>query len=174
MHVHSFAPIVDSSSRVLVLGSMPGKASLRAGEYYAHPRNLFWPLMEELLGVARSQRYERRSAALLARGVALWDVLETCTRGSSLDSDIVESSIVANDLPGLLDEQPSIRTLCFNGLRAANAFRRHVQPRLAAPDALALHVLPSTSPANASVPYPRKLEAWRVVARSTGTVPTWR
>ena len=174
MHVHSFDPIVDSTSRVLVLGSMPGRASLLAGEYYAHPRNLFWPLMEDLLGVEREQRYARRAAALLARGVALWDVLETCTRGSSLDSDIVESSIVANDLPGLLERHPSIRTLCFNGLRAANAFRRHVQPKLAAPDMLALHVLPSTSPANASIPYPRKREAWRVVARSAQAVRPWR
>lgn len=167
MHVHSFAPIVAPSSQVLVLGSMPGKASLRAGEYYAHPRNLFWPLMDALLGVDRQQRYERRTAALLARRVALWDVLETCTRESSLDSDIVESSIVANDLPGLLRANPSIRTLCFNGQRAAAAFRRHVLPHLDAPD-LALHALPSTSPANASVPYARKLDAWRIVARAAG------
>src|SRR5512145_1823345 len=119
MRVHSFAPVVNSDSRVLILGSMPGKASLRAGEYYAHPRNLFWHFMEKLLAVPSADSYERRLAQLLSKGVGLWDVLKTCTRASSLDSDIVPSSLVANDLAGLFEAHPSIRTVCFNGQKAA-------------------------------------------------------
>ncbi len=166
--MRSFAPVVDAASRVLVLGSMPGRASLDAGQYYAHPRNLFWPLMETLLGVDRAAPYERRLAALRARGVALWDVLASCERSSSLDADVASDSMVANDLPGLLAAHPRLRTLCFNGGLAAASFRRHVLPDLAA-EALALHPLPSTSPANASIPYARKLAAWRVVARAART-----
>lgn len=150
---------------MLVLGSMPGKASLRAGQYYAHPRNLFWPFMHELLGVDAGAPYERRTAALLAHGVALWDVLRSCTRESSLDSDIVTASIVANDFPAVLAQYPGIRSLCFNGAKAADVFARHVAGALGErADALRLHRLPSTSPANASIPYAAKLDAWRVVA----------
>ena len=160
---HSFPPVVDARGRVLILGSMPGKASLRAVEYYAHPRNLFWRFMEELFGIDRHARYEARTEALLAKHVALWDVLETCTRESSLDSDIVPDSIVPNDLPGLLAEHTGIRAICFNGAKAAQLFDRHVAPRLGAREVV-LHRLPSTSPANASIPYEKKLSDWRVVA----------
>jgi TDG/mug DNA glycosylase family protein len=166
MRVHSLAPVVDARSRVLVLGSMPGRVSLRAGEYYAHPQNLFWRLMEELLGVRRSEAYAERLAQLLAHGVGLWDVLKTCTRATSLDSDILASSIVANDLGALLETHPSIEVVCFNGAKAAASFRRHVLPSLADPLRIAFHDLPSTSPANASIPLERKRAAWRVVARA--------
>lgn len=166
MQVHSFAPFVNAETRLLVLGSMPGKASLRAGQYYAHPRNLFWSLMQTLLGVRASAPYEERIAQLLARRVGLWDVLRTCTRRTSLDSDIVPSSIVPNDFAGLFDAHPSIRVVCFNGQKAAAAFRRHVLPGLPRASELAFHDLPSTSPANASIPLARKRAAWRVVARA--------
>ena len=146
---------------------MPGKASLRAGQYYAHPRNLFWSLIETLFGIERAAPYRERVAALLDRGVALWDVLHSCTRTSSLDSDIVPASIVPNDIGALLAAHPSIRALCFNGKKAEELFRRHVLPELEHPDGLALHGLPSTSPANAGIPLATKLERWRVVARAT-------
>lgn len=164
MHVHSFAPEIRPGSRVLVLGSMPGKASLRAGQYYAHPRNLFWTLMDTLLGIDRAAPYPNRVEALLECGVALWDVLHSCTRTSSLDSDIVPASIVPNDIGALLAAHPSIRALCFNGQKAEAVFRRHVLPGLEQADALELHGLPSTSPANAGIPLATKLERWRVLA----------
>jgi double-stranded uracil-DNA glycosylase len=85
-HVHSFAPIVSDSSRILVLGTMPGIASLNAGEYYAHPRNRFWPIVEQGLGIPALTAYDRRVELLLASRVALWDVIQLCTRESSLDS----------------------------------------------------------------------------------------
>jgi len=165
LHVHSFPPIVNASSHTLVLGSMPGRVSLRAGEYYAHPRNLFWRSMERLLRIDPSAPYDQRVASLLEHGVALWDVLKSCTRESSLDADIVSSSIVPNDFQRLFREYPSIRVVCFNGAKAAKSFSRHVLGELGdLGDTLSLHRLPSTSPANASIPFDRKLEAWGVVA----------
>jgi TDG/mug DNA glycosylase family protein len=149
---------------VLILGSMPGKASLRAAEYYAHPRNLFWQFMELLLGIDRTGSYAERQRNLLARNVGLWDVLASCTRESSLDSDIDQSTEVPNDLVGLLAAAPSIRAVCFNGAKSAQLFARHVTPHLDPGRTFELHRLPSTSPANASIPFDRKLEAWQVVA----------
>ncbi len=166
MHVHSFPPEVDPSCRVLILGSMPGKVSLRAGEYYAHPRNLFWRFMEELFEIDPSAPYARRVARLRDCGVGLWDVLKSCTRETSLDSDIVPSSIVPNDFARLFRECPRVRTVCFNGTKAASAFGRHVLPGLHDLDGIAFLPLPSTSPANASIPLARKLSDWRVVAEA--------
>jgi len=99
---------------------MPGKASLRANQYYAHPRNLFWKIMGSLLGFQPSVAYDERVAALRTQGIALWDVLKSCTRESSLDSDIDESSVVVNDLQAFLSKHPRIRSVCFNGRKAEN------------------------------------------------------
>ena len=164
MRVYSFEPVLNRRSRVLILGSMPGRVSLLAGEYYAHPRNLFWSLMEELLVVDRSAPYRRRIEQLLASRIGLWDVLKTCTRSSSLDSAIVASSVVANDFARLFEAYPGIRVVCFNGAKAADSFRRHVLPVLSGREDLVFHQLPSTSPANASISLGRKRAAWRVVA----------
>lgn len=159
--VRSFPPIADASSRVLILGSMPGKASLDANEYYAHPRNAFWPIVGDVLGIDPSAPYAERTAGLLARGVALWDVLESCVRPTSMDADIDEASIVVNDFHGLLERSPAIERICFNGTKAAQAFVRYVAEEVGAVDAIEQRRLPSTSPANASIPYDRKLAAWR-------------
>lgn len=161
-HVHSFEPVARPDARVLILGSMPGKASLAAVQYYAHPRNSFWPIMLGLLGGEAELSYPQRLALLQENGVALWDVLATCTRESSLDSDIDEASIVANDLAAFLDLHAQVRQLFFNGAKAEQAFRRHVAPRLGARlDGLSRTRLPSTSPANASLRFEQKLAAWR-------------
>jgi TDG/mug DNA glycosylase family protein len=161
-HIHGFPPIADPSPRVLILGTMPGKASLRANRYYAHPRNSFWPIMGEVLGFDPTIPYEERAEILRWRGIALWDVLQLCTRESSLDSDIDESSVVANDFAGFYAGHPDIRRVCFNGAKAADLYRRHVLPTLdarwAGLDALRL---PSTSPANAGVPYVEKVRVWK-------------
>jgi hypoxanthine-DNA glycosylase len=154
-------PIVGRDARVLILGSMPGVASLAAGRYYAHPRNAFWPIMGAVLGFPASQPYADRVVALQEAGVAVWDVLKTCVRPGSLDTAIERSSEVANDISGLLECHPGIRCIAFNGGAAEAAFCRHM-PALA--DA-GLHLLrlPSTSPANASWPFERKLAAWSAV-----------
>jgi TDG/mug DNA glycosylase family protein len=168
MFVHSFAPISRFDSRLLVLGSMPGKASVRADQYYAHPQNIFWKIMEEFFTISRGAPYATRTARLLDHGVAIWDVLQSCTRESSLDSDIVEASIVPNDFAGFLERHGEIDTVCFNGVKAATSFEKHVLPTLAVTRNIAYHRLPSTSPANASIRYATKLESWEVVRRSAG------
>ena len=154
--VQSFPPIVAPGARVLILGSMPGAASLAAGQYYAHPRNAFWPILGVLCGFAAAAPYAERVLALQAAGVAVWDVLHSCVRPGSLDTAIERSSEVANDIAGLLAGYPGIRCIAFNGGTAEAAFRRHV-PRVAA---VRLLGLPSTSPANASWSFERKLAAW--------------
>ncbi len=163
--VHSFAPLAAVDARVLVLGSMPGKASLEAGQYYAHPRNAFWPIIEALFGIGRDSAYAARCAALLGQRVAVWDVLKTCTRTSSLDSDIDESSIVPNDFPQFFARHPQVSAIFFNGSMAERTFRRHVASQLApALTGLDAIRLPSTSPANASYSWEQKLAAWQVIA----------
>ena len=170
MRVHSFPPISDPASRVLILGSMPGKASLRAKQYYAHPQNAFWKILAALFAFDAADPYELRVEALRAHGIALWDVMKSCTRASSLDSDVVEASIVPNAFPSFLRAHPRIRTVCFNGSKAEQSFQRHALPVLgAAAGDLAYYRLPSTSPANASIAYAKKLAAWRaVLAASIG------
>ncbi|WP_274393899.1 DNA-deoxyinosine glycosylase [Xanthomonas cucurbitae] len=148
--------------RVLVLGSMPGVASLDAGRYYAHPRNRFWHLMHALLGIDAAASYLSRLQALNARGVGLWDVIGRCERHGSLDSAIVADSIVVNPLPALLLTLPQLRLVACNGAAAAQAWRRHVQPLLSAnARAVPMLALPSTSPANAAWSLPRLCTAWQ-------------
>lgn len=161
-----FPPIENPAARSLILGSMPGIASLRAGQYYAHPRNQFWPILAALLGVDfTAMAYPQRVQALLDAGIALWDVLHSCQRPGSLDADIAPDSIVANDFAAFFQRHPSIRQVFFNGAAAERHFIRHVQPQLAPQILSRLHFqrLPSTSPAHASRDFQAKLEAWRCV-----------
>jgi hypoxanthine-DNA glycosylase len=163
--VCSFAPLARGDARVLVLGSMPGVASLSAGQYYAHRRNAFWPIMGALLGFDPAAPYAQRLAALQAAHIAVWDVLQSCRRPGSLDARIERASEVANDFPGLFRQHPGIGHVFFNGTAAEAAFRRHVLPQLAR-GTLAMTRLPSTSPANASISFERKLAAWRALLPS--------
>ena len=165
MHVESFPPIESAASRVLILGTMPGAASLRAGQYYAHPQNGFWRMAGAILGFDPASPYELRVAAMRAAGIAVWDVLRSCTRPGSLNSAIVPATIVPNDLPGFLDAHARIRKVCFNGAKAEALFARYVRPLVAPEINVGYLRLPSTSPANASVPWPRKLEAWQAALR---------
>ncbi|WP_068635764.1 DNA-deoxyinosine glycosylase [Thauera butanivorans] len=161
--LHSFAPAVRADARVLVLGSMPGRASLDAAQYYAHPRNAFWPIMGALFGAGPELPYAERLARLNMAGVALWDVIAACERSGSLDSAITPGSIEPNDFAGLFRSCPRIRHVFFNGTTAETAFRRHVRSRVALPPDLAFTRLPSTSPAHAARGFDAKLAAWQAV-----------
>lgn len=167
---HSFPPIADARARMLVLGSMPGVASLAAGQYYAHPRNAFWPIVGELFGARAQLPYDERRRRLRASGVAVWDVLRSCRRRGSLDAAIEPESETANDLPALLRSCPRIALIAFNGRKAESAFARHVIPLLdvAAHARLRLVRLPSTSPAHAGMRPEQKLTAWRRALRPNG------
>ncbi|WP_305805851.1 DNA-deoxyinosine glycosylase [Stenotrophomonas sp. YIM B06876] len=153
---------VNADCRVLLLGSMPGIASLQAARYYAHPRNRFWPVMATLGGFDPRQPYPQRLAALQECGAGLWDVIGQCQRRGSLDSAIVRGSEVANPLPALIAGLPQLRGIACNGASAAAAFKRFVQPLLCAhAQRLPVLALPSTSPANAAWSLPRLLQEWR-------------
>lgn len=159
--IHSFPPIEPAQCRILILGSMPGKASLAAQRYYAHPRNAFWPILGELLGFDPAGAYEQRTAALSKAGIGLWDVMRSCVRPSSLDSDILEDSIQPNDFPGWFQRHPQTRAVFCNGGKAFQSYRRYVLPLLDAPFCdLPLIELPSTSPAHASRNLEQKQQAW--------------
>jgi len=161
MKIYGFPPIANRRARVLVLGSMPSVASLAAGEYYAHPRNHFWPIAGEICGFDPGATYARRKAALRQSGIALWDVVGSCVRMGSLDSAIEEDSIRANDFASFLRVHPSIRRICFNGRKAESAWRRHVLGMLPPEKEFEYRLLPSTSPANAGIGYLRKVRTWR-------------
>lgn len=160
--VESFPPLFNGSAHVLILGSMPGMASLSAGQYYAHPRNAFWRIMRGIFGIDESLPYSHRTTALLNQGLAVWDVLKACVRQGSLDSDIVSHSIVANDFKTLFEQCPAIRKIVFNGSTAEQTYIRHVLPTLDSKHAAIPAVrLPSTSPAHAGLDFEGKLNAWR-------------
>ncbi len=162
-HVRSFLPIADEGARILILGSMPGVASLAAGEYYAHPRNAFWPLMGELVGAGPELPYDARCEKLRVASIAVWDVLRECRREGSLDARIETATEVANDFSALLNDCPQIERIGFNGQKAETAFHRHVAKTLPEEQLarLAFARLPSTSPAHASLRFEEKLRMWK-------------
>ena len=158
-------PVVASDCRVLILGSMPGAASLQAARYYAHPRNRFWPLMAALADVPAEATYGERLVALQRAGIGLWDVIGECRRSGSLDSAIVRGSERANALVPLIVSLGQLRVIAFNGAAAASLFRRHVEPHLPELRQPVQRIaLPSTSPAHAAMGLEALREAWSVLA----------
>ncbi len=154
-------PVLSRSTRLLVLGSFPGVASLQAQQYYGHPRNHFWPLLGAIWGVDLvALPYRQRLAELRRRGLGLWDIYASCRREGSLDQAIEDAEF--NDLASLRHRAPALRLVVHNGGESARAMR-HVA-------ALGYPVLrlPSTSPANASWSFERKCAAWRVALAEAG------
>lgn len=152
-------PLLGPAPRVLVLGSMPGAASLAAREYYAHPRNAFWTIAGEALGFDPTAPYHARAAGLAAAGIALWDVIGACRRRGSLDAAIEPASIRVNPIGELIAAQATIARVLTNGGLASRLFARHLAHAL--PRTVEVHAMPSTSPANASWSLERKRAAWR-------------
>lgn len=163
--LQSLPPVAAADARVLILGSMPGAASLAAQRYYAHPRNQFWPLICGLLGGDPAAAYPQRLAWLTARGLALWDVFARCERQGSLDSAIALSTAQVNDLPGFVQDHRQLRLVLTNGTLADAALRRHF-PQLCA--ALPVRRMPSTSPAHASRSLPAKQAQWACLLDALG------
>ncbi|HUQ13211.1 MAG TPA: DNA-deoxyinosine glycosylase [Novosphingobium sp.] len=153
----SFAPIVAPDTRVLILGSLPGEASLAASRYYAHPQNQFWRLAGAAIGrEIASLDYDARIAALLGTGVGMWDTVGSARRAGSLDGAIRE--IAANDLRALVGSLPGLRAVGFNGGTAARIGRKALVGT-----ALALIDLPSSSPAYCAVTFEQKAERWKAL-----------
>lgn len=159
--LHGLAPVVDGRTRLLVLGSFPGVASLRTQQYYGHPQNQFWRILGSLWSVdLMAASYPERLAAAQAHGLAIWDVYASCEREGSLDTAIRAAEL--NDLAGLRERCPALQGIVHNG---GESFRRakHTQAL-----GLPVYKLPSTSPANASWSFERKFAAWAEVLRQRG------
>jgi hypoxanthine-DNA glycosylase len=158
----SFAPVVAPDTRVLVLGSLPGERSLAEGRYYAHPRNLFWRLTGAVIGrELEALPYEARLEALLAAGIGLWDTVASASRSGSLDAAIREAE--HNPLADLAATLPHLRAVAFNGATSAK-----IGTEALAGSGLALIPLPSSSPANAAIPFDEKLRLWRAIGEFLG------
>ena len=165
MRSQGFPPVADASARVVVLGSLPGPVSLRERQYYAQPRNAFWPIMGALFGASVARSYDERLRILIKHGIALWDVCASARRVGALDADIRRTSVVPNDLAGFLESHPQVRLICFNGQTAAQLYRRHVLPTLQESlQGIRCETLPSTSPAHAAMRFEEKLERWSIVS----------
>ncbi|MEO8155990.1 MAG: DNA-deoxyinosine glycosylase [Rhizobacter sp.] len=152
--LQGLSPVIDTRTRLLVLGSFPSVASLAAGQYYAHPRNHFWRVLGEMWGIdLPSLPYGDRLLEVLKRGLGIWDVYAHCHREGSLDSAIRDAEF--NDLAGLKQRAPRLRAIAHNGGESARVMR------LTGSLGVDVMRLPSTSPANASWSFERKLAAWR-------------
>lgn len=154
----SFQPLVNHQTKVLILGSMPGRESLNRQEYYANKNNHFWPLMEELFEIDRTLAYEQKLNSILAQGIGLWDVLASCVREGSLDSNIRQG--IANDFEKLFQNYPNIDCVLFNGSKAWEIFRKEIG--FSACNGITFRKMPSTSPANTRG-YDWKRKEWSFV-----------
>jgi hypoxanthine-DNA glycosylase len=168
-HLNGLAPVVGEGARLLVLGSFPGVASLRAQQYYAHPRNQFWPILSAIWGLEgadalQNRPYAERLPVVREHGLAIWDVYAGCQREGSLDSAIMAAEL--NDLTGLIQQVPTLRAIAHNGGESA----RHM--KITSSLGLPVSKLPSTSPAHASWSFERKLAAWREVFEQAGIAGT--
>lgn len=162
--IHGFPPIENKNAELLILGSMPSEESLRAQRYYAHPRNAFWPIMMELLGGGSGLEYEDRAQLLIDHRIALWDTLKSCSREGSLDSSIIDASIETNDFNTFFRCHNNIRHIFFNGQKSKQVYARFVLPGLTESfQSIDSSVLPSTSPAMASLSRKKKTDAWRAI-----------
>lgn len=161
--IHSFPPIEDQNSKILILGSMPGEASLKARQYYAHERNAFWHIMGKLLGFDHKSDYSFRVMKLKCAGIALWDVIHACRRpGSSLDSKIENNSILTQDFETFFKNHPKIKNVFFNGATAEKTFKKLVLHKNNFSE-ISYFRLPSTSPACASLSFDAKLAQWKKI-----------
>ncbi|VAW96513.1 G:T/U mismatch-specific uracil/thymine DNA-glycosylase [hydrothermal vent metagenome] len=146
---------------------MPSAASLSQTQYYAHPQNSFWFIMESLFSANSNLGYQQRVKLLHDNNIAVWDVLKNCKRSGSLDSAIEKNSIVTNDFNAFFNSFPSIKYVFFNGAKSQTEYSKHVTPHLiSGHQQLNYHKLPSTSPAMASLKPIEKLEIWSIIKDS--------
>lgn len=154
--ISSFPPIVDSDSKILILGSVPGVKSLEKQQYYAHPQNKFWKIIFELFNENFTDNYQERIALLKKKNIALWDVIDSCERKGSLDSEIKNEE--ANQIEDLLEKYPKIQAIFCNGGKSF----KNLQKILGKDYKIPVFLLPSTSPLH-TISFERKLEDWKVI-----------
>ncbi len=153
----SFKPSIDNNSTVLILGSMPGVKSLEEQQYYAHPQNRFWKVMSVICDTPKLYEYDYdlKLKTLLKNNIALWDTIKSCKRQGSLDSDIKNET--PNDIIGLLNKYPNIKTICLNGNKSYSAFIKYFSDL---PKKYNCRKMPSTSPANAKYSLDVLVKKW--------------
>ena len=155
--ISSFPPIIDKESKILILGSIPGVKSLEMQQYYAHPQNKFWKIIFELFNEKFTKDYDERIKILEKHHIALWDVIDTCERIGSLDSEIRNEE--ANKIEELLQNFPNIKAIFCNGQKS----HKNLQKILGKKFRMPIIVLPSTSPAYAGLSYFDKLKSWYII-----------
>lgn len=158
-----FPPLLGPTPHTLILGSMPSVTSLEHQQYYAHPRNSFWPIMAKLFHFDIALSYQQRCAALIHHRIAVWDVVSSGYRKGSLDQNIDPNTLTLNDFNTLFRTTSSITRLFFNGAKAETLFKQlpyALTPRF---QTLTMQRLPSTSPAHAAMTFEQKLIAWRAI-----------
>ena len=157
-----FSPIASKNSQILILGSMPSIKSLDQQQYYAHPRNAFWPILSTLCKMEENLTYAQRCQQLIKHQFAVWDVLQSCQRQGSLDANIDPRSVIVNDFTLFFQHHPHIRRIFFNGTKAQQLFKQYVLITLEHQHTEILRQrLPSTSPAHASLNFEQKLALWQ-------------
>ncbi|MFN8255094.1 MAG: DNA-deoxyinosine glycosylase [Bacteroidales bacterium] len=161
MKVYSFPPVVSEKSLVLILGTMPGRASLQANEYYAHEQNAFWKILFLIFNQPFSKIYSEKTRLIINNSLSIWDTLKYCERPGSLDSSIKNE--VPNDINGLLNIYPGIRHVIFNGKQAEKFYHKYNNKN----DKITLHTMPSTSPANAKISNADKIARWSIIKTLT-------
>jgi len=153
-YCESFSPVVGIDPKILILGTMPGRKSLEMQEYYAHPRNILWKIIFNLLKVTEKNTYSEKIELVKEKQIALWDVCYSCRREGSLDSNIKDES--PNQIPDFLKRYPSIEIIIFNGQKSREKYLKYFDYI----EGLEYHCLPSTSPANTSMNFQEKIVKW--------------
>ncbi len=167
-HVISFAAVTQADAQVLILGLMPSQQSLAQQQYYAHPRNAFWKIIASLFDFNPNASYADKLLALQQHKLALWDVIQSCERQGSLDSNITNTSIISNDFASFFSQHPRITHIFFNGNCAYQEYHKRVMPQLSEQwQSLACTRLPSSSPAMAGLTFEQKLIAWSQIKQVT-------
>ncbi|AFS78459.1 uracil-DNA glycosylase-like protein [Gottschalkia acidurici 9a] len=157
-NIKSLRPIVNDTSKVLILGSIPGKESLEKQKYYANPRNSFWKIIFSLYDLNVEEHYNKKIEFLQEKNIAIWDVIKTCDRRGSLDSNIKNEE--ANDFSTLFKYYPNIRFVLFNGAKSYDVFSKQVGFDISSN--ITFRKLNSSSPAN-TIPFEVKLNEWKVI-----------
>jgi len=158
--VEGFEAVIDKNCKVLILGTMPGAESLTKEEYYANARNQFWKIVFSLLEKDLDDNYENKKAVLLNNKIAIWDVLKSCDRENSSDSNI--KNPVSNDFIWLYSKYPNLKSVYFNGKKAEALYKKLVINKVNREDDIRLYTLPSSSPANA-VKFEAKVNEWKQI-----------
>lgn len=159
--ISSFSPLIDDQSEILILGSIPGVKSLEKQQYYAHPQNKFWKIILELLHEEFTEDYTERLETLKKHHIALWDVIDTCERKGSLDSEIKNEE--TNQIAELLEEHPNVKAIFCNGGKSYKSLQKLLGKNYRLP----IYQLPSTSPLH-TVSFEKKFEEWKVILEFLG------